>query len=200
MKVLSIKKEKCYELANNQMVWAHFGEKPDWVDLKASVVICGPFCPVRWGCKGNRQFGYLYSTNTIPPKYRYTYHFPALFYQAVGEQDVNLLPRPVHVFVAVDSGPYALHRLASTLPNPAIYLQHSVHTTANLACYNKNIIVHRGFKIELFSSRIGMVWIGIWSVLLLHVFDWLPLITMKSWKILNIPYLFYITFLCFIFS
>lgn len=54
------------------MVWAHFGDKPDWVDLKASVVICGPFCPVRWGCKGNRQFGHLYSTNTIPPKYRYT--------------------------------------------------------------------------------------------------------------------------------
>lgn len=67
----------------------------------------------------------------------HTYHFPALFYRAVGGQDVDLLPRPVHVFVAVDSGHYALHRLASTLPNPAIYLQHSVHTTANLAFYNK---------------------------------------------------------------
>lgn len=65
-------KEKCCELAHNQMVWAHFGEKPDWVDLKASVVICGQFRPVQWGCKGNRKFGHLYSTNTIPPKYRHT--------------------------------------------------------------------------------------------------------------------------------
>lgn len=127
-------KEKCYELAHNQMVWENFGEKPDWVDLKASAVICGPFCPVRLGYKGN--FGHLYSTNTLTLKYRqmHTYHFPALFHQAVGGQDVDLLPRPVHVFVAVDNGPYTLHRLASTLPNPAIYLKHSVHTTAKLAC------------------------------------------------------------------
>lgn len=131
-------KEKCYELAHNQMVWENFGEKPDWVDLKASAVICGPFCPVWLGYKGNRHFRHLYSMNTLPPKYRqtHTYHFPALFHQAIGGQDVDLLPRPVHVFVAVDNGPYALHRLARTLPNPAIYLKHSVHTTAKLACHN----------------------------------------------------------------
>lgn len=76
--------------------------------------------------------------NTLTPKYRqtHTYHFPALFHQAVGGQDVDLLPRPVHVFVAVDNGPYALHRLARTLPNPAIYLKHSVHTNAKLARHN----------------------------------------------------------------
>lgn len=81
---------------------------------------------------------HLYSTNTLTLKYRqmHTYHFPALFHQAVGGQDVDLLPCPVHVFVAVDNGPYTLHRLASTLPNPAIYLKHSVHTNAKLTCQN----------------------------------------------------------------
>lgn len=88
-------KEKCYELAHNQMVWENFGEKPDWVDLKASAVICGPFCPVRLCYKGNRHFGLLYSMNILTTKYRHTLTtFQRSFTKQLGGRISTCSPAP----------------------------------------------------------------------------------------------------------
>ncbi len=165
-------KEKCYELANNQMIQAHFGEKPDWVDLKASVVICGPFCPVQWGCKGNRQFGHLYSTNTIPLKYRHTLTtFQRSFTKQLGGRMSTCSPAPFMFSSPWTPGPthcIGWPALYQTLP----FTCNTVFTQLlTLHAIIKTIIEHCEVKTGLVSLRIGMVWISIWCVLLLHAFD-----------------------------